>query len=156
MLTLYGLVTHNQCLCRTWRTRRWREWTTFLLSCVLGDVQPVYVRDVVEALLETLKNPDSIGKTYSLAGPRIFTCALLAARPMLYLCLPAPQFDLRRSELRPMPAAAARQGDMTKRCRCQTANCICTLSLLGPMGHAGPEAEKEPPLKTTPPGSSHT
>lgn len=37
--------------------------------------QPVYVRDVVEALLAALKDKDSVGKTYSLAGPRIFTCA---------------------------------------------------------------------------------
>jgi NADH dehydrogenase (ubiquinone) 1 alpha subcomplex subunit 9 len=36
-------------------------------------LQPVYVRDVAEALLAVLKDKDSAGKTYSLAGPRIFT-----------------------------------------------------------------------------------
>lgn len=36
-------------------------------------MQPVYVRDVTEAFMEVLKTKDSIGQTYSLAGPRVFT-----------------------------------------------------------------------------------
>lgn len=37
-------------------------------------VQPVYVRDVTEALEAVLKDKASIGKTYGLAGPRVYTC----------------------------------------------------------------------------------
>ncbi|GMH38510.1 hypothetical protein BSKO_06394 [Bryopsis sp. KO-2023] len=38
-------------------------------------VQPVYVRDVADALLESLKSKDTCGKTYNLAGPDILTMA---------------------------------------------------------------------------------
>lgn len=36
-------------------------------------IQPVYVRDVTEALEAVLKDKASIGKTYGLAGPRVYT-----------------------------------------------------------------------------------
>lgn len=36
-------------------------------------MQPVYVRDVTAAFMEVLKTKDSIGQTYSLAGPRVHT-----------------------------------------------------------------------------------
>lgn len=49
----------------------------FCMTCQVGGgnakMQPVYVRDVTEAFLEVLKTKDSIGQTYSLAGPRVFT-----------------------------------------------------------------------------------
>ncbi len=57
--------------------------------------QPVYVRDVVEALLAALKDKDSVGKTYSLAGPRIFTCVSQQSNPCSEGCsggLPGPAF----------------------------------------------------------------
>jgi uncharacterized protein YbjT (DUF2867 family) len=37
--------------------------------------QPVYVRDVTEAMEAVLKDKGTIGKTYALAGPRTYTCA---------------------------------------------------------------------------------
>lgn len=39
-------------------------------------MQPVYVRDVTEALEAVLKDKATIGKTYALAGPRTYTCAI--------------------------------------------------------------------------------
>lgn len=39
-------------------------------------VQPVYVRDVTEALDAVLKDKNTVGKTYGLAGPRTYTCAI--------------------------------------------------------------------------------
>jgi NADH dehydrogenase (ubiquinone) 1 alpha subcomplex subunit 9 len=38
-----------------------------------AQVQPVYVRDVTEALEAILKDKGTIGKTYALAGPRTYT-----------------------------------------------------------------------------------
>ena len=35
--------------------------------------QPVYVEDVAQALVNALDNPRTIGKTYELAGPKIYT-----------------------------------------------------------------------------------
>lgn len=35
--------------------------------------QPVYVGDVARAFVQALKNPRTIGKTYELAGPKIYT-----------------------------------------------------------------------------------
>lgn len=37
-------------------------------------VQPVYVRDVADAMMQALKDKGTSGKTYTLAGPEIMTC----------------------------------------------------------------------------------
>ena len=36
-------------------------------------VQPVYVRDVADAMMQVLKDKSTSGKTYSLAGPEVMT-----------------------------------------------------------------------------------
>lgn len=51
--------------------------------------QPVYVGDVARAFADALENPSTIGQTYSLCGPRIFTLAELVG-------LTARELGLRR------------------------------------------------------------
>ncbi|HNQ03047.1 MAG TPA: complex I NDUFA9 subunit family protein [Thiobacillaceae bacterium] len=51
--------------------------------------QPVYVQDVAQAFASALLRPDSIGRTYNLCGPRIYTLAEL-------LRLTARELGLRR------------------------------------------------------------
>jgi uncharacterized protein YbjT (DUF2867 family) len=36
-------------------------------------LQPVYVEDVAEAIARILTNPESVGRTYELAGPDVYT-----------------------------------------------------------------------------------
>ena len=36
-------------------------------------LQPVYVRDVADAVISSLKRKDAVGKDYYLAGPDVFT-----------------------------------------------------------------------------------
>lgn len=40
-------------------------------------LQPVWVRDVSGAIVSTLNSRQSLGETYHLAGPEVFTCAPL-------------------------------------------------------------------------------
>ena len=40
-------------------------------------LQPVWVRDVADAMTSTLNNRAAIGQTYHLAGPEVFTCVCL-------------------------------------------------------------------------------
>ena len=42
-------------------------------------VQPIWVEDVADAIFNALDNEDTIGKTYELCGPRIYTIGELAA-----------------------------------------------------------------------------
>ena len=41
-----------------------------------GKLQPVFVRDVAAAIVESLKDRATLGKDIELAGPAVFTCAL--------------------------------------------------------------------------------
>jgi NADH dehydrogenase (ubiquinone) 1 alpha subcomplex subunit 9 len=45
-------------------------------------MQPVYVRDVTNAMMNSLKSRDVLGQTYYLGGPKVFTCV-----PPMLLCL---------------------------------------------------------------------
>ena len=38
-------------------------------------LQPVYVRDVADGMINSLRSRDAIGKDYYLAGPEVLTCA---------------------------------------------------------------------------------
>ena len=40
-----------------------------------GKLQPVFVRDVASAIVESLKDRATLGKDIELAGPAVFTCA---------------------------------------------------------------------------------
>ena len=39
-------------------------------------LQPVYVRDVADGMINSLRSRDAIGQDYYLAGPEVLTCAL--------------------------------------------------------------------------------
>lgn len=43
------------------------------LACAEARMQPVYVGDVTRALLRALEDPDCVGQTYELGGPRLYT-----------------------------------------------------------------------------------
>jgi len=79
--------------------------------------QPVWVDDVASAIVHALQHPDSIGKTYELAGPTVYTLAELVRlagrwsgreRPVL----PLPEFAGRMQalamELLPGPTLMSR------------------------------------------------
>ena len=40
-------------------------------------LQPVYVRDVADAMINSLRSRDAIGQDFYLAGPEILTCVTL-------------------------------------------------------------------------------
>lgn len=70
----HGLVTCDD---------RWAAHAPPDLCCV--GPQPVYVRDVTEALEAILKDKGTIGKTYALAGPRTYTYACTPHQPLVLL-----------------------------------------------------------------------
>lgn len=39
-------------------------------------LQPVYVRDVADGMINSLRSRDAIGQDYYMAGPEVLTCAL--------------------------------------------------------------------------------
>lgn len=39
-------------------------------------LQPVYVRDVADGMINSLRSRDAIGQDFYLAGPEVLTCAL--------------------------------------------------------------------------------
>lgn len=45
----------------------------FPLACATSRFAPVYIGDVTEAFVRALGDPDTIGQTYELCGPRVFT-----------------------------------------------------------------------------------
>lgn len=47
--------------------------------------QPVYVRDVVSAMMTSLRSRDVLGQTFHLGGPGVFTCASLIWPPLFPL-----------------------------------------------------------------------
>ena len=49
-------------------------------------LQPVYVRDVADAMINSLRSRDAIGQDYYLAGPEVLTCALFGS----YICTEGP------------------------------------------------------------------
>ncbi|NML13636.1 complex I NDUFA9 subunit family protein [Azohydromonas caseinilytica] len=58
---------------------RLQRWAPVLpLAGAHARFQPVWVQDVARALLRSLEDPRTIGQTYELAGPRVYTLAELA------------------------------------------------------------------------------
>ena len=43
------------------------------LACADAKLQPVYIGDVCEAMINALHNPDTVGQTFELGGPDVFT-----------------------------------------------------------------------------------
>ena len=75
-------------------------------------LQPVYVRDVARAALAALEAPDAAGRTYELAGPRVYTfreaMELMLAevrrrRPLVDLPFPVARLLAGFAELLPVP-----------------------------------------------------
>lgn len=67
------------------------------LACAEARFQPVWVEDVVSAIIRSLEHPESQGQTYPLCGPRVYTLRELVSyvgwltghpRPILGLPLP--------------------------------------------------------------------
>ncbi len=72
--------------------------------------QPVYVGDVARVVLEALQRPESIGQTFELAGPRVYTLAELigyvgqvSGHPRPVLPLPYPLAWLQAAALECLP-----------------------------------------------------
>ncbi|WP_119301637.1 complex I NDUFA9 subunit family protein [Dongia deserti] len=72
--------------------------------------QPVYVGDVAEAVMKVLENPDAVGKTYELAGPKIYTFAELMrlmlreiGRSRLLMTLPFPIASMMGAAMQCLP-----------------------------------------------------
>jgi NADH dehydrogenase len=87
-------------------------------------LQPVDVRDVAEAVARIVVDPGTAGRTYELAGPRIYTfrelveLALRASgRRRILLTLPFPTADLmaRLFELSPWPLLTTGQVDLLRK-----------------------------------------
>ena len=49
-------------------------------------IQPVYVRDVADAMVGSLNGRSAQGKTFHLAGPEVFTCATQPQAPCSTRC----------------------------------------------------------------------
>ena len=54
-----------------------RAFPVIPVACAKARFQPVYVGDVVQAIVNALDNAETYGKTYPLAGPRVYTLAEL-------------------------------------------------------------------------------
>ena len=86
-------------------------------------VQPVYVEDVAEAVTRVLADPGTAGRTYELAGPRIYTwrelvelALSLVGRRRLLVPVPVAVAEIvaRLSELLPSPPLTSGQVDLLK------------------------------------------
>lgn len=64
------------------------------LGCADARFQPVYVGDVAQAFIHALEHDRSIGKTYELAGPKIYTLRQLVELAGQYAGHPRRVFDL--------------------------------------------------------------
>jgi len=86
-------------------------------------LQPVYVEDVAQAVLRILADPGTVGRTYELAGPKVytlrdlvrFTLSILGKRRLL---MPVPfavaEIQARLLEFLPSPPLTTGQVDLLK------------------------------------------
>jgi uncharacterized protein YbjT (DUF2867 family) len=86
--------------------------------------QPVYVGDVAEAVMKVIENPEASGKTYELAGPRVYSFAELmrlmlqeTGRKRLLMPVPFPIASLMGAVMQclPSPQLTADQVRLLKR-----------------------------------------
>jgi NADH dehydrogenase len=67
------------------------------LACASAKFQPVWVGDVAKAVLRSLHDPQTVGKTFEIAGPQVFTleslvklAGRLSGNPRTVIGLPLP------------------------------------------------------------------
>jgi NADH dehydrogenase len=67
------------------------------LACASAKFQPVWVGDVAKAVLRSLQDPQTVGKTFEIAGPQVFTleslvklAGRLSGNPRTVIGLPLP------------------------------------------------------------------
>jgi len=86
-------------------------------------LQPVFVEDVAEAIARILTDPGSVGQTYELAGPGVYTLHELVSMTLRLtgkrrLLMPVPfavaEIQARLSELLPNPPLTTGQVDLLK------------------------------------------
>ena len=86
-------------------------------------LQPVYVEDVAEAVARILADPEPVGRTYELAGPRVYTLRELVKFTLRVvgkrrLLMPLPftvaKIQARLFELLPSPPLTTGQVDLLK------------------------------------------
>jgi NADH dehydrogenase len=86
-------------------------------------LQPVFVEDVAEAIASILTNPGTVGQTYELAGPRVYTLRELVRmtlhligkqRPLIPVPLAVAEFQARLFEFLPNPPLTTGQVDLLK------------------------------------------
>jgi NADH dehydrogenase len=86
--------------------------------------QPVYVGDVAEAVMKVIENPEAAGKTYELAGPKVYSFAELMrltlheiGRKRLLMPVPFPVASLMGTVMQclPRPQLTADQVRLLKR-----------------------------------------
>jgi uncharacterized protein YbjT (DUF2867 family) len=96
-----------------------------VLPLIGGDtrLQPVFVKDVAEAIASILTNPGTIGQTYELAGPRVYTLRELVRmtlhligkqRPLIPVPFAVAEFQARLFEFLPNPPLTSGQVDLLK------------------------------------------
>jgi uncharacterized protein YbjT (DUF2867 family) len=80
------------------------------LACANAKFQPVWVGDVAQAVLRTLQEPQTVGKTFELAGPKVFTLAelvrlagRLSGTPRTVVGLPLPLGYLQAMVMQAIP-----------------------------------------------------
>jgi uncharacterized protein YbjT (DUF2867 family) len=86
-------------------------------------LQPVFVEDVAEAIASILTNPGTVGQTYELAGPRVYTLRELVTttlyligkqRPLIPVPFAVAEFQARLFEFLPNPPLTSGQVDLLK------------------------------------------
>ena len=86
-------------------------------------LQPVFVEDVAEAIASILGDPGTVGRTYELAGPRVYTLRELVSMTLYLmgkrrLLIPVPfavaEIQARLFELLPNPPLTTGQVDLLK------------------------------------------
>jgi len=86
-------------------------------------LQPVFVEDVAEAIVSILTNPGTVGQTYELAGPRVYTLRELVRmtlhligkqRPLIPVPFAVAEFQARLFEFLPNPPLTSGQVDLLR------------------------------------------
>ncbi len=86
-------------------------------------LQPVFVEDVAEAIASILANPGTVGQTYELAGPEVYTLRELVRvtlhlmgkwRPLIPVPFAVAMFKARLFEFLPNPPLTTSQVDLLK------------------------------------------
>jgi uncharacterized protein YbjT (DUF2867 family) len=95
-----------------------------LVPCPRAQFQPVYVGDVVDAMLASVNDPDTHGKVYELAGPHVYSledlvryvCAVTGRRRIVFgLSERLSRLQARAMELLPGPPLMSRDNVLSMR-----------------------------------------